>query len=558
MNEYAYQLDTTGVSPENLISEEEQVLTESNYKDYAYIIPDFAPFYITNLTVVHVQQDDSERELVMGVDYYPALQFVAATRSIGRELWGGISFTNRNIQGIVKLTYQTLGGKWVGDRQYVLESLAERNYNPRIAYWDDVTNVQEIFPVINHEQEYDTIYGQAEVINAIDRLAGVVSNGGFGVEYSRHLTNFDNPHGVTLKQLGYDAATEEDMELGSGPNKFISVDLYRLYNQRNLDAISDLDTRLNALSIKVEDLDTRLKILSGDLVSEITRLDTKFTDELAVLKDGILDRIREHMADTSNPHQVTKEQVGLGLVVNYPMAEDMDVEENLALDKYVTLRQIVDLINVVESHTLVDYPSTVMLGEEFTVKLVTQRVTSGTFYRWSLDHGTTDESMFDTKSGEIVILNNEATFKVKIVDRIHLKGQYQFAIQVFDSIDTERLLAKTTTITIDNRGIDDVEYLTPFSFYDVNFDNEYGIMTELFIYNAENTNRSRFIETVNNDYRKLLSKPPAMIMDDAYSMRLNYVKPDKQDEVDMAEALFFGMEGLADTRTIVGNISLYE
>ena len=176
MSEYSYPLDITGVAESNRIVREEQVLTDSNFKGYAYVIPTFAPFYLYDIIVEHINEDGSTTLLTEGVDYYPALQYVAATRSIGREIWGGISFTNTSYTGRIYITYQTLGGKWVGDKGYIIESIAERNYNPRICYWDDVTNVQEIFPVINHEQEYDTIYGQDKVIEAIDKVCNAIGN----------------------------------------------------------------------------------------------------------------------------------------------------------------------------------------------------------------------------------------------------------------------------------------------------------------------------------------------------------------------------------------------
>jgi len=50
-----------------------------------------------------------------------------------------------------------------------------------------------------------------------------------------------------------------------------------------------------------------------------------------------------HLVDqSSNPHRVTKDQVGLGSVLNLPVAQDEEVRDKLAVDKYVTLRQLVE------------------------------------------------------------------------------------------------------------------------------------------------------------------------------------------------------------------------
>lgn len=52
-----------------------------------------------------------------------------------------------------------------------------------------------------------------------------------------------------------------------------------------------------------------------------------------------------HMADYTNPHQVTAAQVGLDKVVNLPMATDAEVLAQAPVDKYVTMKQFVDLLN---------------------------------------------------------------------------------------------------------------------------------------------------------------------------------------------------------------------
>lgn len=52
-----------------------------------------------------------------------------------------------------------------------------------------------------------------------------------------------------------------------------------------------------------------------------------------------------HMADYNNPHQLTAAHVGLDKVVNLPMATDAEVLAQAPVDKYVTMKQFVDLLN---------------------------------------------------------------------------------------------------------------------------------------------------------------------------------------------------------------------
>jgi hypothetical protein len=54
----------------------------------------------------------------------------------------------------------------------------------------------------------------------------------------------------------------------------------------------------------------------------------------------------QHFTDMNNPHETDKAQVGLGDVVNLPMATDAEVMGHQHVDKYVTLRQVLMLLNL--------------------------------------------------------------------------------------------------------------------------------------------------------------------------------------------------------------------
>ena len=196
-----YPFDPTGEAVTNLITAEQHVATEANYRDYLFIIPDFAPFFVNNLKVYHSDGNVSTL-LQQGIDYNCVLPYISAQRSIGIPIYGGISLNNLNLSGIIGVTYQTLGGSWTSDKNYVLQYLAERAYNPRLTIWELVTNIQELFPPINHDHNADYVFGQAELIAAIIRIEQAIIN--FRNESStiRHLVDVSNPHETTKTQVG--------------------------------------------------------------------------------------------------------------------------------------------------------------------------------------------------------------------------------------------------------------------------------------------------------------------------------------------------------------------
>jgi hypothetical protein len=91
-------------------------------------------------------------------------------------IYGGISFSTDLPSGALKLTYQTLGGSWIADPNYVYDILVNIAYNPRITSWDLVTNVQQIFPPVNHDQSLDYVYGYDSLLAKIDEIISAIAS----------------------------------------------------------------------------------------------------------------------------------------------------------------------------------------------------------------------------------------------------------------------------------------------------------------------------------------------------------------------------------------------
>lgn len=197
MPNITYPVDYTGTATSNKITEELHTLTEINDVTYNILIPDAAPFHVENFALVHIAANGTRRTLTEGVDYYFTLPYVAAIRSLGKVIYGGVTILNHTIAGTLAATYQTLGGSWTADRNYVLNYLIERAYNPRTTIWDVVTNVQQLFPPIVHNQEFDYVFGHGELIDAINGISDTLANSDLS-----HETNYGNPHRVNKTQVG--------------------------------------------------------------------------------------------------------------------------------------------------------------------------------------------------------------------------------------------------------------------------------------------------------------------------------------------------------------------
>jgi hypothetical protein len=150
-----YAFDPTGRASENLVQKELHTLTEVNAAPYRILIPSFAPFYSYNLKLEHVDLQGVVHELNEGVDYYLALPYMDATRTTGKSVFGGLPIINNLTNGAIQVTYQTVGSPWCADIPYVYARLVEQVYNPRMTWWDTLSNVQDVFPPIAHDHALD-------------------------------------------------------------------------------------------------------------------------------------------------------------------------------------------------------------------------------------------------------------------------------------------------------------------------------------------------------------------------------------------------------------------
>jgi hypothetical protein len=199
----SYVLDITGILPDNLVKNEIHVLTEINASTYRLLIPEFSPFYLDNFQLSYIDVSGNSTPMQEGIDFNFTLPFIGATRSIGKMLYGGVTINNNLIDGILKVQYQTLGGSWVADASLVATTLAEGLYNPKIVSWDLVTNIQQTFPPINHDDHMNYLFGHQQLIDAINALALVIGNNpNPNSDFISHILDLQNPHQVTKEQIG--------------------------------------------------------------------------------------------------------------------------------------------------------------------------------------------------------------------------------------------------------------------------------------------------------------------------------------------------------------------
>jgi hypothetical protein len=205
--------DPIGSLAANLITGEKHTITAENGKDFHVIIPLFTPLLAKDLQITFKPLNGSNIILLEGIDYNLCYQFIGATRGCSKPVYGGIYLIDNKLSGIVTLQYRTLGGNWTLNSNKINEVLANQVQNPRTTSWEQIVQLPNNFPVIDHQWNLDDLVGASELVNAIESLTTGLSNqtnsiNSRGLEAKTlvelHSLDKNNPHAVSKNQIGLD------------------------------------------------------------------------------------------------------------------------------------------------------------------------------------------------------------------------------------------------------------------------------------------------------------------------------------------------------------------
>ena len=227
----SYPLDTTGLAATNLVKGEMHSLTEVNAATYRIIIPTFSPFYLHNLKLSHVSLTGEVTPLDEGTDFYCTLPYMAAQRSTGQAVYGGLSIITTLVNGYLDLQYQTIGGSWCCDPAYVYQQLLEAVYNARTTWWDTLSNVQDIFPPTDHSLPVSQIDGITDLLAMMEKIRQAVLTNPTSIPASilSHVLVSGNPHGTSADDVGlgevanYPLATDEEVNAKAAVDKYVTL-----------------------------------------------------------------------------------------------------------------------------------------------------------------------------------------------------------------------------------------------------------------------------------------------------------------------------------------------
>lgn len=243
-----YPFDPTGTAPGNRITGEQQIITAVQNRNYHFIVPTYAPFFSDGLIVSYRDVSNNVRVLVEGLDYNLGFQFIAASRSCAKPIYGGISFLNLELAGVVTLAYQTVGGTWTVDAVTINEILSDLVRNPKITSWEQVASVPTLFPVVDHEWNLTDLVGMSDVRDSITEVATAIAS-------AAPPTPPTYPGQVPTKGMlglgnvqNFGVATDQEAIAGTSVTKYVTPRAVRKAIEPISNQISTLINTLNSVN----------------------------------------------------------------------------------------------------------------------------------------------------------------------------------------------------------------------------------------------------------------------------------------------------------------------
>lgn len=178
-------------------------------------------------------------------------------------------------------------------------------------------------------------------------------------------------------------------------------------------------------------------------------------EELIDWINGTIAGFPAHIQNKNNPHEVTKTQVGVGLVENLPVVTEEQVLAGEPVNAYMTFSrflQAMDIYGGGGNYALV--PSNTFVTEGFSLNFTFTgtSIANGSSFYWEVVHGTTTNDNFANAFGTFSVTNNVGTFDVSTIDNNQIDENKSFQIRVRKDSAIGTILKITDALTLKDAG----------------------------------------------------------------------------------------------------------
>lgn len=378
-----YPFDLSGASPTNRIEGERRTVAINTERCF---VTEAGPFYTESFVIYN---DDTGEELRPVDDYLLVQPFPQASLRTGKDVQCAVVIKAAAPINL-RYNYQVVGGEFSWNLQGLADLIAELNLDERPVKWGAVVGRPHAYPPAPHIHDIGDTYGWEYVVWQLERITYAILTGdeasheelrqqmrmirdelqanidAVDDKIDTHLLDFNNPHRTTKAQVGlsdvdnFATASSAEALAGVVNNRFMTPSLTtvlstRIAEEEVLEHASRVDNPHNTTKDQVGlgNVDNYLTATQAE--AEAGVLNTRFmtplrTKQAIDLHAGNL--LRAHVQDTNNPHLTTKAQVGLGNVDNYLTATQAEAEAGILNNRFMTPLRVKQAIDEIAGNLL--------------------------------------------------------------------------------------------------------------------------------------------------------------------------------------------------------------
>ncbi len=373
VNPIVYPLDLTGASANNLVSGEPHTVGVSGNRVF---VPNYGPFYARKLVV----RDRATQQVLSPGSQYKAIQMLPdITAKTGLLVCSMVYIVDPTVSPEVEIDYQVVGGDFSTSVSAIQELINGLDLDNRPVYWGQIVGKPAYYPPASHFHDLGDVYGfeymvaalyavrdailvgddaaHQEIFRYVDNAVQPFNNAVTLIrnELNSHLSDTTNPHQVTKIQVGlgnvqnYAVASVAEAQAGVATDKYMTPALVKaaIAAMPNADLTAHIAARNNPHQVTKDQVGLgnvqNYNVASVAEAQAGVATDKYMTPALVnamitayMNTNGSSAALTAHINNLNNPHQVTKDQVGLGSVQNYPVASVSEASDGTATNRYMT------------------------------------------------------------------------------------------------------------------------------------------------------------------------------------------------------------------------------
>ncbi len=371
-----YPLDLTATSPTNLIVGEERDIFVNTERAF---VPVAGSFYAESFKIVDA---DTDVPLVPVDDYVLAQPHSQAALRSGRDVQSVVVLKIQAPRR-VRYQYQAVGGEYSWNLEALVNLISELNLDERPVKWGSIVGRPLSYPPAPHMHDIGDTYGWEYVVWELERISNAILVGDeashdelraqivyvrdtlqFAIDevadrLATHAADDQNPHSVTKAQVGlgqvddFPTASAPEALAGTLFNRFMTPATTALLadriateevaehnaNKTNPHEVTKAQVGLG----QVDDFPTATRAEAESRTVNNRFMTPERTYQAIMIHAGTM--LDAHIANKANPHNVTKAQVGLGQVDNFPTASTEEAKAGIANNRFLTpmrLKEVLD------------------------------------------------------------------------------------------------------------------------------------------------------------------------------------------------------------------------